>query len=244
MNTNICRNFFTIIAGLFFAAVCLASSPAKVWRADSRGPDIIFQQGFTSYGTNIDIIQHIVGESCSVENSAFISTTTNESMARDWAVRHLLDHWPARTQYYIYEIRPTNSFYSAVMSLEHIAQTPHLQSSFGLYFALRVANSQSEYDAMYRIESQQIIGVTTLGLDQNGRPVVTGYQANPSYIPGDTYANAGPFTGSDQFPPENISVPRLTGVPPETACFLSPDELAARPRFEPFLLYMLNNILD
>lgn len=113
---NLCdfnKTFFTFVASLIFSFCfcCIADDPPVfVWRADSRPPDVIFQQGFSSYGTDMDYVQHVVGESSLTERSAFISTTKDQSMAYDWAIYGLLHHQPRPLHYCIYQIRATDNF--------------------------------------------------------------------------------------------------------------------------------------
>lgn len=235
LQINIYRSFLVLIANFVLVTFCFGNPPATVWRADTRAPDVIFKQGFSSYANNLDYIQHILGKSCIARTSAFISTTANQNMANQWALYGLKNPRLQLVHFYIYEIRATNNFYNAVTTLDHLAKTPHLASAFEFNNARKLAITQAEYSALTRIEPEQIRKVTVLSLDRQGRPVKS-YLNNPNYVPADTHANTGPFNGSDQFSPENLSRPMVTGKPPATACFLSPGELAKHLYFHPFLL--------
>lgn len=232
------KKFFALIIGYFWLAICFANPPDTVWRTDSRGPDIIFQQGFTSYGENQDFLVHIVGTSCERRrrNDGFISTTENLWYALDRA-NHDLNRpdVPTGTQRFVYEIRATNNFYDAETTLEHIAQTPHFLFARYLNLALDLVQEENEYVVLGNIPPQQIRMVTILTRETDGS-ISTTHLDNVNYQRADTHANPGPFTGNDNLPPEAIPLPMVTGSPPATACFLSQAELDQDPHFEPYLL--------
>lgn len=57
--------------------------PGVLYRGDSRHPNTIFSQGFTSRGTNYDLVSHVHGDRENV--SGYISTTGTQSVAEQFA---------------------------------------------------------------------------------------------------------------------------------------------------------------
>lgn len=132
---------FLFLFGFSLIAVAIDVEPVnRVYRVDSRNPEEIFQNGFTSWGNNDNIVAHITGDSCvstdasPAPNSAFVATTSDWDWASDTAISMAFSDDQTM---YLYEIVPTQQFYSAALSLEnyevlhpeqHIPQSAHLFS--------------------------------------------------------------------------------------------------------------------
>ncbi|MDX7992146.1 hypothetical protein [Xenorhabdus littoralis] len=190
-----------------------------VYRMDSRLPDTIFRPppaegrpaegGFAPRGTNDNIAEHVQevtfqGEVA--ESSIFVATSAN----RDWTI-----HWGADFQderpFYIYDIRPTSNFYSAILSFQALyARTGNRQ-----YLNLiNTYSEQEEYPARGGISVTQIYGAREFHYDSDIDDYVEGeYTLNRYYVDIDTAANPGPYTPISQIPREIIV--------PETYCALN-----------------------
>ena len=103
---------------LFFLVVMISHAPAMagpcfsvckggktyVYRGDSRPPDVVFREGFTARGTDLDIRRHLSGGSL---NDGFVSTTRSVSVAIYYAVQRARDN--QQSEGYLYEIEvPTD----------------------------------------------------------------------------------------------------------------------------------------
>ena len=97
------------------------ANPAKfVHIADFRKPSNIFINGFQPLGDNEDLMDHITGKSCttgSKKNSAFVATSIDEDVARDFGLMLLWVTPGASRNIYVYKIPATESFYDVQMSL-------------------------------------------------------------------------------------------------------------------------------
>ena len=113
-----------LIAGfsLFLHHAVLANNdpPRFVYRADFRDPDDIFQNGMSSLGDNINLIDHVDGRSCNYQqaNTAFIATSAEEQSARHWASEQLRTN-EQQSSIYVYRIRASSNFYNMYESLMH-----------------------------------------------------------------------------------------------------------------------------
>ena len=71
-----------------------AGAARTLFRADTRGPDEIFNSGFSPKGSNLDLVEHVTQNPA---DSGFVSTTHSLSSAQDFA-----DEVGAK---YIYKLR-------------------------------------------------------------------------------------------------------------------------------------------
>jgi hypothetical protein len=65
-----------------------------LFRADSRGPEVIFNEGFKPWGDNLDLEAHVTGES---QDSGYVATSRLEASAQRWAAENGYD--------YVYKLR-------------------------------------------------------------------------------------------------------------------------------------------
>lgn len=114
-------SIFIIIMGSAFAV-----DPPFVYRGDTRSPDNVFVNGFAARGTNLNIIQHVIGGYSGENRSGYVSTSDNEFIAAAlgsvFAVEDRSN--PGHSQpYWIYRIVPEQNFYSVPASLDHLIST-------------------------------------------------------------------------------------------------------------------------
>jgi len=95
-----------------------AGAPAQSWvyRVDTRSPSEIFGSGFTSRGNDYNLIRHVNGNFNARADDAYISTTESQTFARQF-MRNMYTWAPADTTIWLYRIRPTAAFFSAVGAL-------------------------------------------------------------------------------------------------------------------------------
>ena len=109
---------------LFSAAAAeVEDLPEFVYRADRRGPKVVFETGFPALGNNANLLEHLSGVSCSKDEgqgtSAFVDTTASLTFAIKWG--KMFDR-TFEEPFYVYEIRPTKNFYDCAESLHESAK--------------------------------------------------------------------------------------------------------------------------
>ena len=160
--------FGLIISSLFLASFTQAAPPAPlkhkdlntniplpryVYRVDSRSPEQIFRDGFTSRGAGTSITQYVRGGDY-LAQASYISTTASEDTAAEIASSQVNDTyrnaWTCdstgriQCRSWVYVISPQNSnFFSMV---DNLPDTPQYRRYFG----------QREWVAVDRIYSQHI----------------------------------------------------------------------------------------
>lgn len=230
---------------LSFVSVSYAA-PMFVFKASIHPPDLVFQQGLTSEGENENFVQHVSGDLCLHDNDGFVSTIANRNYIEEVVMNTLAYNYEAGdvpSSVYIYTIRATNNFFSSQITLNHLVDLDPspLGSMTYLQLARAITRRSTEYITPVQIEPSLIQEVDVYTVETDGE-VIERHQNNRGYVPGDTEANSGPYLGSDSLPPQNLSIPLVSGHPPTTACLL-PDEGASE-HFEPFLLHILTNLYD
>ena len=175
-----------IVWGLLFLAssASFAAPPNFVYRVDTRGPDVIFDEGFLAWGNNHNIVAHINGATCSTDGStsAFISTAADRDAALG-IVRQYLSQ--GRTAY-LYTIRADDNFYSGPQSIDYLQ--PFARSPLSI-MSLEMARRADEWDAISAIPSANIREVAEYqptGEIEN--------HSNAQYVNIDTTGNPSPYT--------------------------------------------------
>lgn len=180
-----CKMIFFII---FITSSNYAIAFDVVFRQDGRSPEVIFNDGFHSLGEDDDILSHVNGESCisGMRNSAFVSTTTDNSVAVEMG-----QQVRAGDAYWVYSIRPTDTFYSAYNSLMYA----YADSNNNIFRETAILfQPQLEYMAFGGIVREQIIGAwlyRSHGMHQ--LPERLSYTPNPYYEPAGTDVNQNPY---------------------------------------------------
>ncbi|CAK7192403.1 Pertussis toxin subunit 1 [Commensalibacter sp. Nvir] len=190
--------FVTICFSIFLLSLgpSQAASQKYVYRADDQGPGVTFNRGFQTWGNNINVALHIRGYSTSTgsRNSAFISTTTQSSFAYTFMRQRIQ---PGQV-YYVYQIRADENFYSALRTMNHLAQRWNTRVDPLLINTLLREN---EYIAYNGIPADHIESVTTYRLNAStGELENLGSSSNSRYVNANTGTNENPFTLSDQYP--------------------------------------------
>lgn len=191
----------------FMVNVAFAIEPYDtVYRADDRGPDVVFQTGFLPHGTNINVESHLTGWSSgayvlsSNRNSNFISTTIDY----DTAVSFAGEHVRSGEYYYVYDIRPTENFYSAEETMNSIANYQQVSLSNELRYLLI---GEGEYFSYGEIPNTLIRSVDVYYRNPITHQVTEqGSYSNANYREDDTHTNTGAFTISAHFPIQNRPV--------------------------------------
>ncbi|MFD1792195.1 hypothetical protein ACFSE0_11160 [Ochrobactrum teleogrylli] len=181
-----------IISSLLLIAAFVKSTlaqevPDVLFRADRRDPSIIFASGFQSWGDDEDIIRHVSGYSVGVfPSSNYVATTTSAEIAAKFL------SWDQSYQtFWVYTIRPNNSFYSANLSLREIVNTSNDENVIAE--ARSLISSQNEWLALRQIPPSQIISATEYR-NNTQQPKPTGrVLTNDRFNPDNTTANATPY---------------------------------------------------
>jgi pertussis toxin subunit 1 len=186
----------TFFSCYILSGIVFSKPVSTVYRADSRVPSDVFENGFHAWGTNINFISHILGHSGrrGTRDSAFIPTTSSLNSANRFAI-DLLNVAEDRTSY-IYNIRATNNFYSALDSTYNIYDTAGVRVPESIRATLAM---EQEYSAYQNIPAQLIQSVTIRYRAQDGT-IITRTEENPYYTPDVTHSNESPFTYGMPYP--------------------------------------------
>lgn len=187
------------------------------YRADSRGPEDVFINGFTSWGNNINFYAHVTGHSTEegIQNSAFIATTASLDSAMSFVKDRVLDT-PGQI-YYIYVIRPTNNFYSVELTVEHLYS---IHNKIMHDILKETIKKEQEYAALSFIAPQQIKQADEIKYNLDTHEYEDATIDNQNYNNIATYANANPYTGSDSYP-LNLEPILFVAPPLQSASFQS-----------------------
>jgi hypothetical protein len=190
--------------------------PDTVYRADTRPPSEIFQNGFTSHGNDYNLWQHQSGGGF-LDNSGYISTTQKPGAATQFlkpstGQNGIMTDNGVIYQYrqgQVYHIEPTGN----MVHLPSQQMTGNLQDTY---------SAQAEWAAVHHIDPQNIQGVSThsgyysIG-GQNAPPPNTPhpnnqpptYQPNPGFVSG--HSGYNPY--HDPNSGFNNQIPNITDKP-------------------------------
>ncbi|AMG86516.1 pertussis toxin ADP-ribosyltransferase subunit S1 [Bordetella bronchiseptica] len=176
--------------------------PATVYRYDSRPPEDVFQNGFTAWGNNDNVLEHLTGRSCQVgsSNSAFVSTSSSRRYTEVYLEHRMQEAVEAERAGrgtghfigYIYEVRADNNFYGAASSYFEYVDT--YGDNAGRILAGALATYQSEYLAHRRIPPENIRRVTRVYHNGITGETTTTEYPNARYVSQQTRANPNPYT--------------------------------------------------
>lgn len=176
---------------ILFSCISSAFSQpvSRVFRADSRPPEDVFENGFQAWGTNINFNAHVLGISGrrGSRDSAFIPTTSNIQSAENFAL-DLLNVSPDATAY-VYVIRATDNFYSAMTTMYNLYDSAGIRLPDTTRATIA---AEQEYSAYSYITGQQILYVMAYSRE-DGETVRT-ISSNPYYERLQTHSNEEPFT--------------------------------------------------
>ncbi|WP_449544145.1 hypothetical protein [Lelliottia nimipressuralis] len=171
---------------------CNALPVSTVYRADSWPPSDLFRNGFHAWGTHINYNSHILGVSGGrgSRDSAFIPTTSARTSAQRFAI-DLLNVSQSNFSY-VYTIRPTRNFYSALTTMYYLydnyGQSRYIPSETRAMLA-----REQEYSAYQNIPAQLVRSVVIYSRASDGS-ITEVEEFNPYYIQDHTYSNDDPFT--------------------------------------------------
>lgn len=164
-----------------------------VYRVDERSPSQIFRDGFTSWGNNMDLLDHVSGISCHGNSygSAFIPTSASRNSALRIANEIFSSRLPRPQILYLYRIRADSRFYNVYSNLESIDERANIEIENNLYY---MADRQEEVVALRRIPTTQIHQVTELSYN-NGEVNEGTMSSNNNYVMRQTNINLGVIPG-------------------------------------------------
>lgn len=171
------------------------AAPSIVYRMDKRPPSEIFKHGFKTWGDNDNLFEHVEGISMGITDgsgSAFVSTTSDLQYAIEFAQAVRLE------EFYIYEIRATDNFYSLNITFTHFAQTDPGYNEILYNFA-----SSNEFAAYHGISNSQIIRATLYTV-QNNETLPGQVFENELYQYEVTTANSSPY--NHMYPAEEETI--------------------------------------
>jgi len=188
---------FVVFLICLSSTIVLAAPPKYVYRMDSRPPEDIFINGFSSWGENDNVFSHITGASCVEQDqqhrdSGFISTSAN----REWAMAmtYIRSRQFTDENIYYYRIRADGNFYNAESSLELYARNnPDTVVSEFNYLPARTA---TEYITPNNIPVENIDMVITFFTPGGGGDAITTSSTNPNYRDANTHASTEPYGGT------------------------------------------------
>ncbi|HAU5528429.1 TPA: pertussis toxin-like subunit ArtA [Proteus mirabilis] len=142
-----------VLGLILFSNYSIASD--FVYRVDSRGPDEIFENGFSARGDNRNLREHVTGSSCREDgNTRYIATTNSiesaDSIARSYFTR---GSGISAGTLYIYTIRADNNFYSVRNTAEQLLRNDPEYFNPQERAMIRI---QNEYVALDVIDSTNI----------------------------------------------------------------------------------------
>lgn len=189
MTTPALLHRWCIAAGLalaiLFAPGASLANGSILYRADSRGPEIIFREGFRGRGNNMNLVHHLSGASCwetsgGVERSAYVSMAEHPGEALLYAT-------------YVYRIRPDADApdeTAAFSALDGMNAVQRDRERHGLNLRqlsdIDALMGMPWIDGQYvsrRIPPEWIQAVMVYEMDENQTPVYQGMIVNPGYRP-------------------------------------------------------------
>lgn len=181
IKTVLRRLIVSIVAVAGMISTCVADTPPHVvYIFTSSPPTEIFDRGFPAKGSDHDFIRFITGASVADGTSAYV--VLNDSLERTLAVaRHRLTHRPDVT-YYLYAVRPSNSFYNVMTSLLYARSAlPEGETRRQVSEMLVAARPYNIWAARDFIPGSQVYRARRLYLD-DGRVTLDTVISNPDYL--------------------------------------------------------------
>lgn len=232
------KNFsICLISGLMWVSICFADPPPPptnpVWYSTTRPPQEVFQHGLAPHGNDNSVMRYIMGTDDSRRSTAFI-TVFRRSAWPYHETSQLLRENTSISQIYVYQIRPTNNFYSIAITLSHLLRVGVLTNTRLPTISQRIARYYV-YFSYGSIPPQQIYSVATIARQPDGS-ITVHENYNPNYIPDGTTFNPGPFLGNDSLPPQTLPAPPMEAMDLSVPAFMAPElpvDLRVRPLMPP-----------
>lgn len=181
IKTVLRRLYVLIVTVAGMISTCVADTPPNVvYIFTSSPPAEIFISGFVARGTDHDFIRFITGASVADGTSAYL--VLNDSLERTLAAaRYRLTHWPDVT-YYLYAVRPSDSFYDVMTSLLYARSAlPAGETRQQVSDMLIAARPYNIWAARDFIPGSQVYRARRLYLDEGGVSLDT-VISNPQYL--------------------------------------------------------------
>ncbi|MBD2801095.1 hypothetical protein ID854_11675 [Xenorhabdus sp. M] len=189
--------------------------------------------GFNAWGTNDDLLRHVEGASLggsnptspASEQSAFISTTSdlNQAISLGETITISGIEGLGRLPFYIYEIRPTDNFYSVERSFRYYEQQTGDTEIYNQMLA--AFGDQREYAAYLHIPIAQIHRVIRYDYNaERNRYEVAQTVDNEDYVDAPTGPNPGPY-------PRIPASGPAAYLPPDILCTISLNNSSSMSRF-------------
>lgn len=175
---------------LFMSGISYAEVPTDLFRRDTRGPDIIFNQGFLARGSNTNLIQHVSGVSLhgdrgTVPLSGWVST----SASLRWTT---IPRYPI-TEFWVYTITPDSRAYSVQASFEHYINTnPDSSGAAYVRRLLELYGDQHEWSVLGGIPASSVRFATRYVFTE-GEFRADEIRQNPGYRSSIPSANPEPY---------------------------------------------------
>jgi len=156
-----------------------------LYRGGVRGFDTIFQKGYKSWGSNLDILSHVIGAPTEnvklvdgFHDSAYISTSSSKYQASKFPVD---EHLPKNTKYtYLYEIHTSRPIIEINPYLELYKKTGQIS-----LYDYEIYHQEKEFAFTNKIYPHEIKGGWRLKIETNrhAKIVDSPFIPNENYVP-------------------------------------------------------------
>ncbi|EGG3070749.1 hypothetical protein MOR33_004187 [Salmonella enterica] len=169
------------LVGLVFLLISSTSQsvlPSDIYRRDTRGPDIIFNEGFLPRGSNTNLLQHVSGVSLRGDNNGVpLSNWVSASASLRWTTT---PRYPI-TEFWVYTITPVPRAYSVEMSFEHyINSHPDTAGASFVRRLLDIYGEQHEWSVLGGIQASSVRFATRY-IFASGEFIAVEMRRNPNY---------------------------------------------------------------
>lgn len=174
---------------LFIATSSHAVLPSDIYRRDTRGPDVIFREGFTPRGSNTDLVQHVSGMSLRGDNGIPLSVWVSTSASLRWTTT---PRYPI-TEFWVYTITPDSHAYSVEMSFQHyIDSNQNSANAAYLRRLLEIFGEQHEWSVFGGISASSVRFATRY-IFASGEYAAVEIRQNPNYRSAIPSPNPDPY---------------------------------------------------
>ncbi|EEM1821121.1 hypothetical protein GKA92_23655 [Salmonella enterica subsp. enterica] len=151
--------------------------PSDIYRRDTRGPDVIFNEGFSPRGSNTNLLQHVSGESLRGDNGVPLSLWVSASSSLRWTTT---PRYPIN-EFWVYTITPDSRAYSVEISFNNYINTTENQSGISyVRRLLEIYGEQHEWSVLGGI-SANMVRFGTRYVFASGEFIAVETRSNPNY---------------------------------------------------------------
>ncbi|HBZ9864088.1 TPA: hypothetical protein MND73_000792 [Salmonella enterica subsp. houtenae] len=174
---------------LLVSGTACAVLPSDVYRRDTRGPEIIFSEGFRARGSNTDLVQHVNGASLRGEGGIPLSLWVSTSSSLRWTTT---PRYPI-TEFWVYTITPNSRAYGVEMSFEHyINSRPASDEASYVRRLLEIYGEQHEWSFLGGIDASSVRFATRY-IFASGEFIAVEIRQNPRYRASIPAPNPDPY---------------------------------------------------